>query len=90
MLGVTSRTLVISHPLSFPRKRESKRAATATEYNVTRRHEATTASTRKTATSRKSPPIVALSRFQTPAWNKAFQPFWPGEAHEMAGVLDDN
>jgi hypothetical protein len=49
-----------------------------------------TAPTRTTATPRKSPPIVTLSRFQTPAWNKAFQPFWSGEAHEMVAVLDDN
>jgi hypothetical protein len=35
-------------------------------------------------------PIVILSHFQTPAPNKAFQPFLSGEAHEMVGVLDDN
>jgi hypothetical protein len=35
-------------------------------------------------------PIVTLSHFPTPAPNKAFQPFWSGEAHEMVGVLDDN
>jgi hypothetical protein len=26
----------------------------------------------------------------TPAPDKAFQPFWLGEAHEIVGVLDDN
>jgi hypothetical protein len=37
-----------------------------------------------------SPPIVILSRFPTPAPNKALQPFWSAKAHEMVGVLDDN
>jgi hypothetical protein len=90
VLGVSSQHLANSYRLSLPRKRQSKRAARATESNVTLRHEVTTAATRDKATPPQSPPIVVLSRFQTPAWNKAFQPFWPGEAHEMAGVLDDN
>jgi hypothetical protein len=37
-----------------------------------------------------TPPIVILSRFSTPAPNKALQPFWSGKAHEMAGAQDDN
>jgi hypothetical protein len=34
--------------------------------------------------------IVILRRFTTPSPNKAFQPFWPGDPHEMVGMLDDN
>jgi hypothetical protein len=35
-------------------------------------------------------PIVILRRFPTPAPNKALQPKYPGEPHEIVGVLDDN
>jgi hypothetical protein len=35
-------------------------------------------------------PIVILSRFPTPAPNKALQAKCLGEPHEMVGVLDDN
>jgi hypothetical protein len=45
---------------------------------------------RQTFQSAPERPIVILSRFQTPAPNKAFQPFWLGKPHEMVGVLDDN
>ncbi len=29
--------------------------------------------------------IVLLSQFQTPAWNKAFQPFWLAKPLEIVG-----
>jgi hypothetical protein len=35
-------------------------------------------------------PIVILTRFPTPAPNKAFQPKCLGNPHETVGVLDDN
>ncbi len=34
--------------------------------------------------------IVIQTKIPTPAPNKAFQPFWLGNPHEMVGVLDDN
>ncbi len=73
------------HPPSFPRKRESKRAAMIAEGNPGRFPFGP-----QNSTPSPSPPIVILSRFQTPAPNKASQPKCLGNPHETWGVQDDN